>query len=252
MREEYSTKYVINLYGLFNVMFEVARQHDLIEVIPLRRKIHRPQHQAKKKPALSAGQIRQIIEAVETGYKPLFLTVAITGLRLGEILALRWRDVDIDRGKLSVRHNLWRQKLVSPKTEASIRELHLPRVLADVLRAHKQQSRWSADEDFIFARLDGMPYDPDSLRRSVLYPALDACKIERSNREHGFHIFRHTAGSIVHAQSRDLKLTQELLGHTRISTTSDIYVHVDEKVAEEATEILAREITGELGSERVQ
>ena len=97
-----------------------------------------------------------------------------------------------------------------------------------------------------------MPYDPDSLRRTVLYPALDACKIEMSNREHGFHIFRHTAGSIVHAHSRDLKLTQELLGHTRISTTSDIYVHVHEKVAEEATEILAREITGELGSEKVQ
>ncbi|HWP42746.1 MAG TPA: site-specific integrase [Blastocatellia bacterium] len=201
---------------------------------------------------MSAGQIRQIIEAVEAAYKPLFLTVALTGLRLGEILALRWRDVDVDRGKLSVRHNLWRQKLVRPKTEASIRELHLPRVLTDVLRAHKQESRWSADEDFIFARMDGMPYDPDSLRRTVLYPALDACKIERSSREHGFHIFRHTAGSIVHAHSRDLKLTQELLGHTRISTTSDIYVHVDEKVAQEATEILAREITGELGSERVQ
>ena len=75
---------------------------------------------------------------------------------------------------------------------------------------------------------------------------------------HGFHLFRHSAGSIVHALTRDLKAAQELLGHSRISTTSDIYVHLDESVAEEATEALAKAIIPNCGllvaqeSDRIQ
>ncbi|HVF88614.1 MAG TPA: tyrosine-type recombinase/integrase, partial [Blastocatellia bacterium] len=58
---------------------------------------------------------------------------------------------------------------------------------------------------------------------------------------HGFHLLRHSAASIVHAQTRDLALAQELLGHSRLSTTADIYTHTQSS-AEEATETLAREI----------
>jgi integrase len=125
----------------------------------------------------------------------------------------------------------------------------MPQALADVLRAHRETSPWKDDADFVFARVDGTPYDPDHRRTQVLYPVLDRCGIERRKHEHGFHLFQHMAGSIVHAASRDLKMTQELLGHTRTSTTSDLYVHVPEKVAQEATEILAREIVGELATE---
>ena len=106
--------------------------------------------------------------------------------------------------------------------------------------------------DFRFAQADGTPYDADRLRRVVLYPAMDRCGISRKKWSHGFYVFRHTAGSIVHALTGDLKLAQELLGHSRISTASDIYIHMPEDVAAKATEILAREITGTLGSERVQ
>ena len=87
-----------------------------------------------------------------------------------------------------------------------------------------------------------MPCDPDHLRNQVLYPALDAAGIARSPREYGFHIFRHAAGSILHAVTGDLKQAQELLRHTRVSTTGDIYTHLTENVAKQATEILAREI----------
>ena len=56
-------------------------------------------------------------------------------------------------------------------------------------------------------------------------------------------VFRHSAGSIVHARTGDLKLAQELLGHARISTTSGIHVHVPEKVAELETEVMAQELS---------
>jgi integrase len=160
--------------------------------------------------------------------------------------------LDAGEGKLCIQRAVWRQLLQTPKTEASVRTLHIPRELVDVLITYKEQSKWTGEDDFMFARMDGTPYDADHLRRVVLYPAMDRCGISREKWSHGFHVFRHTAGSIVHAQTGDLKLAQELLGHSRISTTSDIYIHMPENVAAKATEILAREITGALESERVQ
>ena len=118
----------------------------------------------------------------------------------------------------------------------------MPAILADLLRSLHRSSRWTAAGDFVFCKIDGKPCDPDWLRKNVLYPALKIAGIQRLSHAHGFHLFRHSAGSIVHAVTRDLKLTQELLGHSRISTTSDIYVHLDERFAEEATEALATAI----------
>ena len=109
---------------------------------------------------------------------------------------------------------------------------------------------------FVFARADGTPQDPDYLRKKVLYEALDAAGIKPGYRSHGFHLFRHSAGSIVHSITRDVKTTQELLGHSRLSTTADIYTHVERAVGEEASEALAKVIVPDqdlaLASERIQ
>jgi integrase len=252
LEKDYSTKYLLNVYALLRIMFEVAKDHDLIAEIPLRAKIHRSQAEAKKKVALKPEQLRQILEAVGEDYKPLFLTAMITGARLGEVRGLRWQDMNAEDGSLCIQRAVWRQVIQTPKTEASARTLHIPRELIDILCAYREQSKWAADHDFMFARVDGTPHDPDHLRRVVLYPAMDRCSISREKWTHGFHVFRHTAGSIVHAQTGDLKLAQELLGHSRLATTSDIYIHMPENVTAKATEILAREITGVLGSEKVQ
>jgi hypothetical protein len=72
-----------------------------------------------------------------------------------------------------------------------------------------------------------------------------ALGVRREKRQYGFHIFRQTAGSIINAWSRDLKLVQGTPGHSRISTTSDIYVHLDESILGEGTEVLVREILGD-------
>src|SRR5947209_9078119 len=74
---------------------------------------------------------------------------------------------------------------------------------------------------------------------SVLYPAMDKAGIDRGRRTHGFHIFRHTGGSIVRAQTGDIKLAQVQLSHAQLSTTSDVYVHTNEDDLKRAAEALA-------------
>jgi len=126
-----------------------------------------------------------------------------------------------------------------------VRAFILPAELAGLFEAHRAASTFAAPEDFIFARADGKPYDPCYLRNYVLYPAMDRLKIEREARRYGFHIFRHSAGSILHRKTGDVKLVQEVLGHSRISATADIYVHVEPTVVEYATGLLASEVIGD-------
>ena len=242
LRKKLAPKYALNLYALLRIMFEVATEYDLIELSPLRRKLHRPQGESEVKPALTPLQLRHIIENIADKHRPLFLLAAITGLRLGEVLALRWGSIDLVKQRLSITHSLWRNQLVKPKTEASIRTIHLPAVLVEALSLHKGDSAFIDETDFVFCKGDGSPLEPNYLRKKVLYPAMKLAGIERKARAHGFHMFRHSAGSIVHAKTGDLKLAQELLGHARISTTADIYVHVPEKLAELATELIAGEL----------
>jgi len=104
------------IYQLLNTLFETAVAHDLIARSPLRRKLHRPVADRKEKPILTADQIRSVIEAVEAKHRALFVCVALTGLRIGELLGLRWCDLDFEERTLKVSRSLWRSQLMTPKT----------------------------------------------------------------------------------------------------------------------------------------
>ena len=253
IRKERSLKYVLNLYALLSVMFEVAKQHDLLDEIPLRRKIHRPSHPGRtRKYALTADQMLRVIEAVEPGYQALFWTLALTGLRQGELLGLRWRDLDLDGRKLFVNRNLWRRETVSPKTLSSVRAIPLSTILVEILNAHRMSASFKTDDDFVFTRADGTPHDPDYLRRSVLYPALDRAGIRREPRASGFHLFRHSVATELFNLTGRMKVPQEYLGHSREAMTDQTYVHLQDSILGEAAELLSGRLTGTLGSDKVQ
>jgi integrase-like protein len=114
-----SSKYCLNLYALLNVIFEVASEHDLIEQSPVRRKLHRPVVENREKTPYTKDQIRLLSAYILPEHRLLLITAAVFGLRLGELLAIRWQDVDGD--VLHIRHSLWRRQLQTPKTTASRR-----------------------------------------------------------------------------------------------------------------------------------
>lgn len=241
LRGKVSGKYAANLYALLNSMFEVACQYDIIEKKPIRSMLHKPKYEIAEKPTLSVEDVREIINGPDGGYKMLIVVLSVFPVRLGEALALRWTDVDLPAQELHIRNGLWKGKLKSTlKTKASERKFHIPELLVDLLLAYRSQSVSNCSEDFIFCNSVGQPFDPDNLRHRVLYPVMDKLGIGREKRRHGFHIFRHTAGSVLHGKTGDLKLVQETLGHSRISTTADTYVHLDKAVAETATKILSQ------------
>ena len=151
----------------------------------------------------------------------MFICLALTGLRAGELLGLQWKHVSLETGELRVEQSLWNKQVVTPKTKSSRDSVWFDDVLKQVLSEHRARALQTGREDFVFSKPDGSPLSPDVLRRDVLYPALDRLRIPRAKGASGFHAFRHTAGSVVEEQTRRLKLAQKLLRHSNVSATAD-------------------------------
>jgi integrase len=240
-----SPKTALNLLRLVQGIFSLAVDNDLIERSPVRRK-HRPFVPKSEKPAWTPEQVRAILDEIPPNYRPVFICLALTGVRVGELLGLQWKHVFLERGELRVEQSLWNKQIVTPKTKTSKDSVWFDVVLTRVLKEHRMASRHTDPDDLVFCKLDGTPLSPDVLRRDVLYPALERLRIPRIKGASGLHAFRHTAGSIVEEKTGRLKLAQKLLRHSNVSTTADTYTHTTQQAEREAAVALERAYFGDL------
>jgi integrase len=244
-KSQLSPKTVLNLLRLVQGIFSLAVDNDLVPRSPVRRK-HVPHVPRSEKPRWTREQVRAILDEIPANYRPVFVCLALTGIRAGELLGLQWKHLSIERRELRIEQSLWNKQVVEPKTKSSKDSIWFDDVLARVLAEHRQNSRFTGPEDFVFAKPDGSPLNPDVLRRDVLYPALDRLRIPRPKGASGFHAFRHTAGSVVEEQTGRLKLAQRFLRHSNLSTTADIYTHTSRQAERDAAIALERAYFGDL------
>ena len=223
----------------------MAVDNDLVQRSPVRKK-HRPCVPKPQKSAWAPDQVRAILNEVSPSYRPVFVCLALTGLRAGELLGLQWKHLCLETGELRVEQSLWNNQVVTPKTMSSRDSIWFDAKLAEVLSEHRNNSPHSSPDDFVFCKSDGSPLNPDVLRRDVLYPTLDRLRIPRLKGASGLHAFRHTAGSVVEERTGRLKLAQRLLRHSNVSTTADVYTHPSRQSEREAAVALERAYFGDL------
>lgn len=179
-------------------------------------------------------------------YLPILLAL-MTGMRQGEICGLCWKDVNLEKGIISVTHSLQRQGkelvLKEPKTKKSRRSIPLS---ADVIKQLKRvQLQQKQDKlatgkgydkrGFVCAWEDSRPMEPDWVSKQWRKIIKNDSKLPDGVR---FHDLRHTHATILLSQGLNLKMVQERLGHESIATTGDIYSHVTPAMAQEAVKIL--------------
>lgn len=163
--------------------------------------------------------------SAKRGYMPwleAYLQVALfTGLRIGEMRGLQWRDIDRAEGWIHVRRQINKlDKLSTLKTDAGARKVMLPPTLAHTLRQHQMASRSFGPRDPVFASKVGTPLAGRVISRNVAYAVKDA-KIEGRVRVHDF---RHTYASIlITQQNANVVFVADQLGHAKTSTTLDVY-----------------------------
>jgi len=184
---------------------------------------------------LTVDQAHKLLEVARGSRLEVLLLVALTtGMRRGELVALHWSDLDVETGVLQVRRNVTYMDGVGyverePKTKAGRRKIGLTGVVLEALKEHRerqQQARMKAgakwqDRGLIFANIYGGYFDADHV--SALFKKL----LKKAGLpDVRFHDLRHSVATILLVAKIDLKVVSELLGHSSVATTADIYVHV--------------------------
>ena len=140
-------------------------------------------------------------------------------MRQGELLGLKWDDVDLDEGTLRVRRTLWKGKTTPPKTAKANRSIHLTRMAKEALQQHLERGNGS---EWVFSPTSKTPTNCHNLTNRSWWPLLKKAGLPKMP----FHNLRRTAGTLLLSQGVPPKLVQELLGHADIATTLDTYSHV--------------------------
>jgi integrase len=232
-----------HIHRILNAALGRAVEHQLIARNPadvLAR--HLPKVERKEMTTLTAEQAARLLEAIKRNrvYWPVLIALS-TGMRRGEILALRWKNIDLDRGVARVVESLEQTKAAlrfkAPKTEKA-RAIILPSFVVEELRRLKLQQAEEllalgvrqSGETLACARPDSEPMPPRSLTHEFAKVAGRVKDIPRVR----FHDLRHSHATQLLSAGVHPKVAQERLGHSTITTTLDLYSHVTETMQGDA------------------
>jgi len=206
-----------------------------------------PRLETKEMHVLSPDEAVRFLEAtVYSRFKALFSLLITTGMRPGEALALKWPDINLDKGKVTVNKTLTRVKgrgwkLEEPKTTKSRRTIPIPEDVVKDLKEHraaqaehKLQVEAYHDHGFVFASETGEPMSETNLSRRDFKRVLKQAGLPDIR----LYDLRHTCATLLLAAGENPKIVSERLGHTDITLTLGTYSHVLPDMQEEATEKL--------------
>ncbi|NQW98335.1 site-specific integrase [Bacillus stratosphericus] len=259
LSEKYSQNYMSGIHACGRMIFNHAIELGLIKLNPTENvrlpkyqaKIEEIENQADEIKFLEKEELAKFLRLTDSDGLEMdslvFTTLAYTGLRIGELLALKWTDFDEERGSLRVTktlynpsNNIKEYQLLTPKTTGSIRTIRIDEKLIRMLKRHEikqkeiklQKGSVYTDNQFIFARDDGHP----QLRKVVetrLKRLLKKAGIKKNITPHSF---RHTHTSLLIEAGVGVKEIQQRLGHTDINTTMNIYAHMTANMEEKASQ----------------
>ena len=226
LREGLKPKTVHNHLAVLSKLMRMAVEWGYLQTLPTIKtmKLDRPEFDF-----LTFEEADRLVAAGEGMWGTMTVVALNTGLRIGELRALRWEDVDLVSGRILVRRNVWRDKIGSPKGGRS-REVPLNSVARDALKGHRHLRG-----ELIFCRDDGsMQGETEGYK-----PLGFTCK-RAGLRSVAWQVMRHTFASHLVMRGQPLKAVQELLGHASIEMTMR-YAHLSPDVRRDAVEALTKQ-----------
>lgn len=172
---------------------------------------------------LSPKEFQALLGELPQRERLMVLIAASTGLRRGELIALRWRDIDLAAELVNVTRSIWHNVEGGTKTQASRKPLPIPSPVVSELKLWRETTLYRSDEDFLFASLlknGEQPVQPEMILRVHIRPALERLRVQKRI---GWHSFRHGLATLLRQNGADVKTAQELLRHANSRITLDIY-----------------------------
>jgi integrase len=245
-RRGMAPKSVRNYLGVLHSIFELAIEKGWARDNPVKR-VAKPEDQGSPEVRfLTTEEVEAVLAAVPDDVlgsleRTLYLTAAMTGLRQGELLALRWEDVDWLAGKLRVRRAYIRGEFGTTKSRRGFRAVPLADPVGAELEGLSQRSAFTADDDLVFGHpLTGAPLDRSKVRKRFK-AAVRAARV----RDVRFHDLRHTFGTRMASAGTPMRTLQEWMGHADYKTT---LVYADYSPDERRDRDLVARAFGGLGS----
>lgn len=263
-----------NIHTLLHPAFDLAIRDDLIRKNPTEgamaelRKAHADDAGVRK--ALTKKQQKSIMDYTKNHpvyfhYWPVFTTMLWTGMRVGECVGLRWSDVDLDKGLISVNHTIvqctetkadgsrvFAMHVHRPKTKSGIRMVPILDPVREALKVQKEEedeygcntSNIDGMRGFIFSNRFGQVPTGSTLNRAIKrivasYNHEEELRAKKEGREPEYmpdfscHIFRHTFATRICESTSNLKVIESIMGHSDIQTTMNIYADATQEENQE-------------------
>lgn len=219
----------------FGQIFSYAVRHKYIDHNPLR-DAERPRGQGNEEDGqdkikiLTPEQINAFLDKVEDfKCRTLFMLAIMSGARQGELLGLKWGDIDWSASQIHIQRTFNKGRFFTPKTKTSIRKIDLgPTVM-------KELKKWKLacpvnEEGLVFPNESGGPMNYSNMVQRHFLPALKAAELPRIR----FHDLRHTYASLLIEQGENIKYIQTQLGHSSPTVTLNVYTHLMKPTNQEA------------------
>ena len=246
-RENPSASTLRHVHG---VLRNALNDAERLELVPrnVARAVKSPPLNRGERRSLTTEEARRFLDVVaRERLEALFVVAMTTGLRRGELLGLRWDDVDLDQGLLHVRRSLQRVdgalRIMEPKTARSRRTVPLPASAVAALRRHRSRqgeerllagALWR-DSGIVFASTIGTLLEPRNVNRRF-----EVLRDRAALPWLRLHDLRHACATLLLAQGVDPRTIMELLGHSAIGVTMNTYTHVLPEVLRAASEAMDR------------
>jgi integrase len=218
-RSGLSWKTVALIRTAFGTIIEAAVMQDLMADNPVRKTRLPRRGPVEEKTAIETAKVKELIEKLVEPARSIASLLAMTGLRIGELLALRWQDVDLLNGFLSVRQTVYEGHFDEPKSKRSKRRIPLGPRCVEILAALKPTEAVSSA--LVFSARNGSPLSRRNLLNRQLKPACKTFGLSGVN----WHWFRHAHATLLDSVGTPVGTTQALLGHSSSAITRETYIH---------------------------
>jgi integrase len=234
--------------NIMSAVFSHAIRYELADRNPITA-VRQSAKRQKTPIILDAPEIHRLFNELAIRERAMIVCDALTGIRRGELMGLKWSDVDFIGGQIHIVRSVVDQAIGQPKTEASQKPVPMPECLAQALLCWRQESTYTGPEDWVWAstQMEGkQPLWLSTIMRVYIQPAAVRAGITKKI---GWHTFRHTFSTLIKSLGVDAKVVQELLRHASFKTTMDGYTQALDEPKRLAQERLAELLmrTGKVG-----
>lgn len=237
-KKDLSPGYVRTIYGHFRSCINSAANLEIIPKSPCTRRISIPTVSGGSEEYFGPSDIWKIIDGARNPHKTLYAILALSGIRIGECLALRWKNVDFTYGRIQIEQT-WELRgmggLGDPKTETSIRNVEMVSVLSELLRDYQNEHGEINPEAFLFPA----PKNPEVPRSYKGVLRAYASTLKTLNLDyHNMHSLRHSFASAAISAGLSIVTVSRSLGHASPAFTLRVYAHEVEETVPRALDIV--------------